>query len=102
MRSTTGQFLMAKDAIGSKNLLSNLTVCPSIEPKSECLVHASFDSPLVTVVRIKTNSVRYFANFMEDLVVYEHGTEVAFAVWQRREPKELGPHYARLKKPNSL
>ena len=55
----------------------------------------------VTVVRIKTNPVRYFANFMEDLVVCEHGTEVAFAVWQRREPTELGPHYARLKKPNS-
>jgi hypothetical protein len=78
-----------------------VNVCQSIEPKSERLIPASSDSSFVTVVRIKTNSVRYFANLMEDLVVYEHGTEVAFAVWQRREPKELGPHYARLKKPNS-
>jgi len=64
------------------------------------LIHASSDSSFVTVVRIKTNSVRYFANLMEDLVVCEHGTEVALP-WGRGEPKELGPHYARLKKPNS-
>lgn len=41
----------------------------------------SSGSPLVTVVRIKTNSAQYSADFMANVMTYGYGTGVAFAVW---------------------